>query len=470
MDRVPTKSIKAPTLASMVAHQLEDEVIAAGWPVGKVLGSEKELLDRYGISRSVLREAVRIVEHTGAARMRRGPGGGLVVGQPNRAALVAASNVCFSYIGVSISEMLEVRAPLFAAAARLASQRITATGAAALREASGKASRERGDLDDLGRIEHQLATMTGNPSLLLFCDILADLTASRLRSGWAEIRPPLSLRDRTTQKSQYRALGHAVTQGQPDDAEEQATALVARIQSHLVDVRQATPRRWVHSRNDKLAEQVAMAIRDDIERAGWPVGTVLGSETALLERHGVSLPILREAVRILEHHGAVQTKRGPGGGLAITAPDVGVLRRASRLYLQYQGVHPDGLFETRSVVEIAMARLAAKRTTPEMAAALSAALDSEGRGNGAVADFGGVHAALATASGNRLLVVFVEILADVIHGGLRSDEGDPTRLIEIASVAHRAHERIVEAVVAGDAECASRRMRRHLDASVGVLH
>ena len=74
---------------------------------------------------------------------------------------------------------------------------------------------------------------------------------------------------------------------------------------------------------DKRAERVATAYRNDIERASWPVGVVLGSETELIERYDVSRAILREAVRILEYHGAVRTKRGPLGGLIVTAPDSG---------------------------------------------------------------------------------------------------------------------------------------------------
>src|SRR5687768_15782586 len=109
-------AVNAPKLASVVARHIEDDVVARGWPVGTVLGSETELLERYGVSRAVLREAVRIVEHSGAARMRRGPGGGLVVSEPNRGAVVAAIGVWLSYIGVSMTEMFEVRRPLMMAA------------------------------------------------------------------------------------------------------------------------------------------------------------------------------------------------------------------------------------------------------------------------------------------------------------------------------------------------------------------
>jgi DNA-binding FadR family transcriptional regulator len=71
-------------LAALTARRIEDEIIARRWPIGEVIGSEADLMARYEVSRAVLREAVRLVEHHGAARMRRGPSGGLVVQAPSR--------------------------------------------------------------------------------------------------------------------------------------------------------------------------------------------------------------------------------------------------------------------------------------------------------------------------------------------------------------------------------------------------
>ncbi|HEV7792184.1 MAG TPA: GntR family transcriptional regulator, partial [Pseudonocardia sp.] len=50
-------------LAARVARQIEQDVLRTGWPVGEVLGSETELRERYQVSRAVLREAIRLVEH-----------------------------------------------------------------------------------------------------------------------------------------------------------------------------------------------------------------------------------------------------------------------------------------------------------------------------------------------------------------------------------------------------------------------
>src|SRR3954462_6147524 len=121
-------AVNAPKLASLVAQRIEDEVARRGWPVGTVLGSESDLLERFGVSRAVLREAVRIVEHTGAARMRRGPGGGLVVAEPNRDAAAAAAGIWFSYVGVTVSELVEARVPLLAQAAELAAANVDDAG------------------------------------------------------------------------------------------------------------------------------------------------------------------------------------------------------------------------------------------------------------------------------------------------------------------------------------------------------
>ena len=50
-------------------------------------------MERYGIGRATLREAIRQLERHGVANMRRGSGGGLVISRPARdsAALALAT-------------------------------------------------------------------------------------------------------------------------------------------------------------------------------------------------------------------------------------------------------------------------------------------------------------------------------------------------------------------------------------------
>lgn len=65
-----------------VADRLERSIERAGWPVGSSLGDESTLMAEYEVGRSVLRQAIRIVEHLGIATSRRGRHGGLVVTRP----------------------------------------------------------------------------------------------------------------------------------------------------------------------------------------------------------------------------------------------------------------------------------------------------------------------------------------------------------------------------------------------------
>jgi len=78
-------------LAASVARRILGDVVDRGWPVGQVLGSQAELIERYGVSRAVFREAVRLVENQQVATMRRGPGGGLVVTEPTVDAIIDAA-------------------------------------------------------------------------------------------------------------------------------------------------------------------------------------------------------------------------------------------------------------------------------------------------------------------------------------------------------------------------------------------
>jgi DNA-binding FadR family transcriptional regulator len=100
-DRRAGSDARGGTLGAQVARRIEDGIVSAGWPVGRNLGSEQDLQDRYGVSRAVLREALRLVQHHQVARMRRGPGGGLFVTAPDAAPATRAMVIYLDYVGVS---------------------------------------------------------------------------------------------------------------------------------------------------------------------------------------------------------------------------------------------------------------------------------------------------------------------------------------------------------------------------------
>jgi DNA-binding FadR family transcriptional regulator len=168
-------------LAEVVAQQIEDDIVARGWPVGEVLGSEAELVAKYGVSRSALREAARLLEHHHVATMRPGPGGGLVVTEPESAAISRALGLYLEYRRVDVAQLLETLRALELTCVRLASERITAADVTRLRiavEEERKTPEER--RRDIGEnnLHLLLAEMTGNPAMRVFVEILIKLAAA----------------------------------------------------------------------------------------------------------------------------------------------------------------------------------------------------------------------------------------------------------------------------------------------------
>lgn len=168
-------------LGEVLAERIEDEIISSGLPIGTVLGSEPELIERYGVSRAVFREAIRIVDHHGVAKMRRGPGGGLVVAKPDIDAVVRAVALQLEFSHIALDQVYEARKALELKCVELAAERSDAEGRRRLEELLGaeeeriRATRQkrrpRGDLPSHD-FHSLVAELTGNPAMQLFVQMI----------------------------------------------------------------------------------------------------------------------------------------------------------------------------------------------------------------------------------------------------------------------------------------------------------
>lgn len=214
--------------------------------------------------------------------------------------------------------------------------------------------------------------------------------------------------------------------------------------------------------NAKSAARLADRITEDVMAMGWPVGEVLGAEVELLERYQVSRAVFREAVRLLEYQEVARTRRGPGGGLVVTEPSVQAVIDSVVLFLLRVDARLDEVFEARIVLEEIAGDLAASRLEEEDLIRLRQFLDGGSPDLGA--DPRALHSLVAESSHNPALRLFVEVLnrvATLYSTGWKS-------FGKTSEVIH-AHARIAEAVIAGDAASARRRMRVHLQAEADYL-
>jgi DNA-binding FadR family transcriptional regulator len=171
---------RARKLAEVTAEKIEMKIIEMGWPVGEVLGSETELLDEYEVSRAALRESIRLLEHHNIAYMRRGPGGGLVVAEPDPEAVARAAAVFLRFRKMTAGDLYETRIALEYAAVRAAAENIDEAGVAKLRAAlDHEAGFVGGESDATIHDFHiVVAELSGNPALHLFSDVLVQLSAA----------------------------------------------------------------------------------------------------------------------------------------------------------------------------------------------------------------------------------------------------------------------------------------------------
>lgn len=216
----------------------------------------------------------------------------------------------------------------------------------------------------------------------------------------------------------------------------------------------------------KLADSVARRIGSDIAGQGWPIGEVLGSEAEFLELYGISRGVFREAVRLLEHKGIAQMRRGPGGGLVVRAPEASGVIVAVGVYLQFSRVSVDEVFEARRVVEGAASELAAVRLTEETIGSLRANLFPErAEREVGVQSPHDLHAVIGSASRSEAMELFVNALVELTSPFLApTDIQVLGRSVGVRRESEKAHQAIGEAVLAGNGGLARHRMEMHLDA------
>ncbi|QJD16512.1 FadR/GntR family transcriptional regulator [Paracoccus sanguinis] len=221
------------------------------------------------------------------------------------------------------------------------------------------------------------------------------------------------------------------------------------------------------TRSHRAWRQTADLILALVEAHRLAPGDRLPGERDLAERLGVSRPSLREALIALEVEGRIDIRMGSGVYLA-AAPAAGTWR-AGAIALRSDDDGPFEILEARAIIESAVADEAARRTTPELVAALDAILS---RMEAATTDRpaairldAAFHRAIAGATGNPVLVnltsdVFDKRLTPLFDRLAGHFEGPGTWRVALAE--HRA---IRDAIAAGDPDAARAAMRRHLERS-----
>ena len=92
-----------------VAEAIKTWVVEQGLKAGDRLPSEAELIERFGMAKGTIREAMRILEAQGLVKTRTGPGGGSFVHEPGQDRARALLGNYFYFKDLTITDIYELR-------------------------------------------------------------------------------------------------------------------------------------------------------------------------------------------------------------------------------------------------------------------------------------------------------------------------------------------------------------------------
>lgn len=121
--------------AEVVAADLEQEIMSERLPVGSHLGRRSELMDRFGISPTVMNETLRILRDRDLVSVRPGPGGGITVANTPPQVRTGALDLWFQPSNPHPLDLFEARLYLEFGMTKAAFERATSDDIAAMRTA-----------------------------------------------------------------------------------------------------------------------------------------------------------------------------------------------------------------------------------------------------------------------------------------------------------------------------------------------
>jgi DNA-binding FadR family transcriptional regulator len=221
-------------------------------------------------------------------------------------------------------------------------------------------------------------------------------------------------------------------------------------------------------RQPRVAEIVAARLRDEILSGRLEE---LPSQESLLQRFSVSPPALREATHILEADGLISVRRGNVGGAVVHVPSAARTAHTISMALQTRDSTPADVSEALLHLEPICAGMCAARQDrmSEVVPYLQAEIDRQ------TAQFDDVsayvpnarrfHEALVSRCGNEpmiLLIGALELIWSAHESSVWSDDDVNDKTMRAAL---RDHQRLLDAIVDGNASRAVRLAQDHLAAA-----
>ncbi|NLE15572.1 MAG: FadR family transcriptional regulator [Spirochaetales bacterium] len=213
-----------------------------------------------------------------------------------------------------------------------------------------------------------------------------------------------------------------------------------------------------------LSQQIADHLEEVILSSPTSkVAEKLPGELKLAKQYNVSRPVIREALKLLQERGLITLKNGSGA--YITRPENDTVMNAVNRIMQVDRIKSDDLTQMREILELSSVDQAVKRITDEqlreMDEILSKFEDKSLPLKERVKLDEQFHIAIAQATGNELLSMFVGVLTSL----LRDYMGKGILIEGGIEDAIKRHREIYHALLNRDAKAVHQAMVDHLKVS-----
>jgi GntR family transcriptional repressor for pyruvate dehydrogenase complex len=218
----------------------------------------------------------------------------------------------------------------------------------------------------------------------------------------------------------------------------------------------------------RISENIAEQLENLIREEKLIVGAKLPSERSLMAMLGVGRGAVREALRILEIKGYIESRQGVG---AFVKDFDGETLLPLSVWLADQNEALASFFEMRLFIEPNAASLAAKRITPkeveELRKTHQAFCESVEKGDltRAIIEDANFHKTIANATKNKFLALTMESLHNSMIKGWKASLRVPGRNTKTIV----EHGEVINAIAEKDRAKAAMLMRKHLITAIADL-
>jgi DNA-binding FadR family transcriptional regulator len=197
-----------------IADELRALIVSGELTEGESLGREPDLVERFGVSRPSLREALRILEAEGLITVERGVRGGVVAHEPDQRMTARTAALVLRSRNVALADVFEARALLEPVAARKIAELPSRARRAVVAELGALIDAEEETIKDPEafavaniRFHERLVTEAGNQTLGIVIEMLNEVVTRTVTavSQSGDVTGSLSVRQRGI-RSQRRLL------------------------------------------------------------------------------------------------------------------------------------------------------------------------------------------------------------------------------------------------------------------------